>query len=778
MALLLLTAAVAFYFSLPEKLFNEPTSYVIEDRAGNLLNATVAADGQWRFPEVEEVPAKFATCLISFEDKRFYKHPGVDPIAMIRAMTRNIKSGQKIQGASTLTMQVARLSGKNEKRSIWNKIRESMLAFRIECSYTKNDILKLYASHAPFGSNVVGLDAAAWRYYGRPAEKLSWGESAALAVLPNAPAVVHPGKNRNTLLAKRNRLLDKLLQENRIDSTTCELSKLEPLPGKPYPLPQNALHLFQRFRKENKAGNPTIIQTTIDAALQKNVAGILQQHHNVLKGNGINNACAMIMEVETGDVLAYVGNIHAPGNREFEADVDVIAAPRSPGSALKPILYAAALHDGLILPQSLLPDVPTQIGGYSPKNFDLSYDGAVPADLALARSLNVPAVKLLQLYKYQRFYETLRLMGITTLNRPADNYGLSLVLGGSEVTMWDLAGLYASMARTLNHAKDTEGKVLSANFFPPVYKLKKDKHSKAANDQLPLDATSIYFTFQAMKEVMRPGEEGLWQQFSSSQTIAWKTGTSFGFRDGWAIGITPKYVVAVWTGNADGEGRPGLVGVHTAAPVLFDIFRLLPYSHWFSTPQNHFSFVPVCKNSGFRAGNFCDKTDTMLSPLNGGRSPLCPYHKFINLDATGTYRVSENCESPSNMQHRSWFQLPPSMEYYFKQKNATYATLPPFKPGCGSDLQSSQLEIIYPEPNSKIYVPLEISGLRGNTVFKATHRNAAAKLFWSIDDAFVATTQNFHQLELNPSPGKHLLTIVDQEGNSRSVWFEILDKEK
>jgi penicillin-binding protein 1C len=776
---------VWFYFSLPKKLFNAPTSYVIEDADGNLLNATIAADGQWRFPYNKNVPQKFIDCITTFEDKRFFKHPGVDPVSIVRAVTKNVKNKGVVQGGSTITMQVIRLSKKDDKRSIWNKLKESILALRLECSYSKKEIIALYAGNAPFGSNVVGLDAAAWRYYGRSADKLSWGEMATLAILPNAPALVHPGKNRDVLLRKRNLLLDKLVAAGKINTSSGDLAKLEPLPGQPLPLPQFAPHLLQRFKKEKQA--ITKIRTTLNGALQKNVAAIIQQHQSVLKGNGINNACALVLDVETGNALAYVGNIYDPLNKEMESDVDVIAAPRSPGSALKPILYASMLSDGLILPNSIIPDIPTQIGGYAPQNFDLGYDGAVPANRALARSLNIPAVKLLQQYKYQRFYETLQQCGITTLNRSADTYGLSLILGGCEVTAWDIAGVYASMSRTLNHQNKNQGKLNPEDFHSPNYINKESGIRNSASTStpipnskslIPLDATSIYFTFQAMQEVMRPGEEGLWQQFTSSQKIAWKTGTSFGFRDGWAIGVTPKNVVAVWVGNTDGEGRPGLIGVQTAAPILFDIFRLLPNVSWFSKPKYNFSFVPVCRQSGYRANIDCPDVDTLLMPPNGIKVPLCVYHKIIHLDATGNYRVTEQCESPSAMLHKSWFILSPAMEYYYKQRNADYKILPPFKEGCAFAETGKVMEIIYPQPDAKIYVPLEVSGEKGKTVFSAAHRRNGAKIFWSLDDNFIGTTQNFHQIALNPAAGKHIITLVDENGLSVSRQFEILEKEK
>ena len=223
---------------------------------------------------------------------------------------------------------------------------------------------------------------------------------------------------------------------------------------------------------------------------------------------------------------------------------------------------------------------------------------------------------------------------------------------------------------------------------------------------------------------MRPGEEGLWQQFSSSQKIAWKTGTSFGFRDGWAIGLTPKNVVAVWVGNTDGEGRPGLVGIQTAAPILFDIFRLLPNTKWFEKPTYNFVYVPVCRQSGYRANIDCPDVDTLFMPPNATKVALCPYHKIIHLDATGSFRVTASCESPSAMQHKSWFILSPAMEFYYKQRNMDYIPLPPFKPGCDFAESGKLIEIIYPQPDAKIYVPLEINGQRGSTVFTAAHRRA------------------------------------------------------
>ncbi len=774
-ALCIILLVTAFWLMMPGNLFLAPTSYVIEDANGNLLNASIAADGQWRFPANKDVPGKFIDCITTFEDKCFFRHPGFDVAAIARAGSANLRNRKVLQGGSTITMQVIRLAKRNNERSVWNKLKELLLAVRLEMSCSKREILSMYASNAPFGSNVVGLDAAAWRYFGRAPGKLSWAEMATLAVLPNAPALVHPGKNRDALLIKRNKLLDKLAETGKITTETARLSKLEPIPEKPVPLPQHAPHLLQKFIKVNKgSGQPTKVKTTINGILQQQVNALLQQKHLQLKGNGINNICALVLEVETGNTLCYVGNIYNPGSKEMETDVDIITAPRSPGSALKPLLYAAMLSDGLTLPHSLVPDIPTDIAGYTPENFNQGYDGAVPASQALARSLNIPAVRLLQQYRYQRFYELLQQCGISTLKKPADHYGLSMILGGCEVTMWELAGLYASLARMVNHQQRNKGIPDAGDIHPPRFFNIIEKKNERWNGSI--DATSAYFTFMAMEEVMRPGEEGLWQQFSSSQKIAWKTGTSFGFRDAWAIGVTPAHVVAVWAGNADGEGRPGLTGINCAAPAMFDIFRLLPTVTWFTRPVYNYTFVPVCRQTGFRAGTDCNETDTLFMPPNAGKSPLCPYHKLIHLDQAQTFQVSANCYSPSNMINKSWFILPPAMEYYYRQHNHDYKPVPEFMTGCTEQGNSKPMEIIYPQPAARIYIPMEMNGEKGRTIFTAMHRKKTSKIFWTLDNEFIGSTSGNHQLSINPSAGKHIITLTDQEGNSISREFEIIEK--
>ena len=764
-----------FLFSQPENLFRDPTSTVLLDKDGILLGARISSDQQWRFPESEMVPEKFSKAIILFEDRWFFSHPGINPVSLLKAGYIDIKSGRIISGGSTISMQVIRLARKNKERTVMEKFIEIILAFRLEFNYTKEHILRLYASHAPFGGNVVGLDAASWRYFGVTPDHLSWGEAATLAVLPNNPALIYPGKNQQLLLKKRNRLLDMLYREGVIDELTWELSKCEILPEKPFPLPQKAPHLLERVAQEGLKGKKVL--STLDGRLQDKVNEILFLHYPRLRANEIYNAAALILEVNSGNVLAYAGNIPRTDSKGHGNDVDIIMSPRSTGSILKPFLYASMLHDGLLLPTTLVPDIPMQLGNFIPENYSLTYDGAVPAKRALARSLNIPAVKMLQTYGYEQFYTILKKIGMTTLTKPADHYGLSLILGGAEANLWDLAGIYASMARTLNHFTQNGGKYNKSDFHPPLYIAEPDREITKFPDRSSwFDAASIWLTFEAMVEVARPDEEQQWQMFSSSNRIAWKTGTSFGNRDAWSIGVTPGYVVAVWVGNASGEGRPGLTGIGSAAPVLFDLLKVIQPAGWFEPPYQEMTEIPVCRYSGFRASSICEYIDMEWVPRQGLKTVVCPYHILIHLDKTGSWQVNSNCVSPDQMIHRPWFILPPIQEWYFRNKNPFYKTLPPFRNDCVSSSETHNMDMIYPGNNSKIYIPVNIDGKPESIVFKLAHRDPATTIYWHLDDNLAGTTTQLHQLSLSPSKGFHRLTLIDAKGETLIINFEILNK--
>ena len=740
-----------YIFCLPRHLFHVPYSTVVTDRNEELLGARIASDGQWRFPPRNTTPEKIKECLITFEDKHFYHHWGVNPFAIGRAFYQNVKNKRIVSGGSTLTMQTIRLA-RNESRTFREKLIEMIWATRLEFRASKEEILSMYISHAPFGGNVVGLDAAAWRYFGHSADDLSWAESAMLAVLPNAPAMIHLSKGRKTLLDKRNRLLKQLLEKKTIDSSTYELAISEPLPDEPHALPQIAPYLVSRFYQER---NGEYSRSTINKGIQTQVEDLAERWSNEFGRSDIRNLAILVIDIPSNQVVAYCGNVHFD-RKQGGNQVDVIQAPRSTGSILKPFLYYAMLQEGSLLPDMLLPDVPVNINGFTPQNFSMQFEGAVPASEALARSLNITAVTMLQRYGVPKFHSFLQQIGLKTINRSSSHYGLSLILGGAEATLWDVTNAYAMMGRSLLQLPQT-----SCSLLLPT--------SRITESTDPFQPGAVWQTFDALKEVNRP-EEIDWKSIPSMQTIAWKTGTSYGFRDAWAVGVTPRYAVGVWVGNATGEGKPGLVGAQTAGPVLFDIFNLLPSSSWFTRPAGIFVEAEVCRKSGHLKGRFCDETDTLLVLPAGLRTEACPYHHLVTLSADESQRIYENCANTEPTLRKSWFTLPPVWEWYYKQHHPEYKPLPPFKAGCGEDT-FQPMQFIYPPMNARIKLPKQLDGSKGFLTVELAHNNPNATVFWHLDETYQAQTQDFHKISLQPAAGKHSLTAVDGEGNTISTTF-------
>ena len=740
-----------YIFCLPRHLFHVPYSTVVTDRNEELLGARIASDGQWRFPPRNTTPEKIKECLITFEDKHFYHHWGVNPFAIGRAFYQNVKNKRIVSGGSTLTMQTIRLA-RNESRTFREKLIEMIWATRLEFRASKEEILSMYISHAPFGGNVVGLDAAAWRYFGHSADDLSWAESAMLAVLPNAPAMIHLSKGRKTLLDKRNRLLKQLLEKKTIDSSTYELAISEPLPDEPHALPQIAPYLVSRFYQER---NGEYSRSTINKGIQTQVEDLAERWSNEFGRSDIRNLAILVIDIPSNQVVAYCGNVHFD-RKQGGNQVDVIQAPRSTGSILKPFLYYAMLQEGSLLPDMLLPDVPVNINGFTPQNFSMQFEGAVPASEALARSLNIPAVTMLQRYGVPKFHSFLQQIGLKTINRSSSHYGLSLILGGAEATLWDVTNAYAMMGRSLLQLPQR-----SCSLLLPT--------SRITESTDPFQPGAVWQTFDALKEVNRP-EEIDWKSIPSMQTIAWKTGTSYGFRDAWAVGVTPRYAVGVWVGNATGEGKPGLVGAQTAGPVLFDIFNLLPSSSWFTRPVGIFVEAEVCRKSGHLKGRFCDETDTLLVLPAGLRTEACPYHHLVTLSADESQRIYENCANTEPTLRKSWFTLPPVWEWYYKHHHPEYKPLPPFKAGCGEDT-FQPMQFIYPPMNARIKLPKQLDGSKGFLTVELAHNNPNATVFWHLDETYQAQTQDFHKISLQPAAGKHSLTAVDGEGNTISTTF-------
>ncbi len=753
---------VGLLIPLDKPVFHDPYATVLESKQGMLLSARIASDGQWRFPNKDAVPKNFELALLAFEDQYFYYHWGVNPVSMGRALMQNLEAGRIVSGGSTITMQVARLAQRNKPRTVWQKIKEIWMAEKLELQFSKQEILKMYANHAPFGGNVVGLSAASWRYYGRSPENLSWAESANLAVLPNAPSLIFPGRNDSSLLNKRNGLLQILYKKGAISSSELNLAMREPIPTKPQPLPAHATHLLDRAVRDGKG--QTTIQSSIDLHLQTSVQELVNLHHANFKSKQIHNAAVIVNDIETGKTVAYIGNVGV--GKLHGKDVDIINSRRSPGSLLKPLLYAMAIDDGLISPWQLLPDIPVYYQGFVPQNFDKKYSGAVHANEALRSSLNIPFVQLLKDYGYENFHHKLKGMGVSSLNRDPGHYGLTLILGGGEVTMWEMTALYAGLVRSASEIKSME-----RTWSPNSYLKQPEKANPVS--EIKLSPGAAWHTLRSLQELRRPDQESNWERFGSSRPIAWKTGTSYGHKDAWAIGVNSKYVVGVWMGNADGEGRADLVGVTAASPLMFKIFGLLKGDADFPMPARDMIDVRICKQSGLKANPNCP--DAVWTYMSKGiiNTQDCPYHRIIHMDMAKKNQVNSSCYPVVNMIDVPWFIMPPAQAWYYKKSNLDYKDLPEYLVGC--DNQVEMMEMIYPRQYTKVYVPVELDSEKGRVVFEAAHQNPTSKIFWHLDEDFIGVTENQHQIGLYPPTGHHKLSLVDEYGRELNVEFEVLN---
>ncbi len=757
-----------FVFCLPKELFEQPKSTVIFDKRGQLLNAQVADDGQWRFSSTTQIPDKYIQSLLIFEDKRFYNHPGFDIISFSRAIFQNIKNQRIVSGGSTITMQTIRLGLKNPKRTVFQKVYEIFLALRMECSYSKPEILQLYANNAPFGGNVVGLSAACWRYYNRPPDMLTWAEAATLAVLPNTPSLIHPGRSRSQLKEKRDRLLKKMYKKGLFDETTFELSIAESIPQKPFPLPQLAPH-FSHFVKHKT--DESLINSTIDKNIQQQTARILSLHNQKQSSNLVFNTAAMIANIHTGEIISYQGNV-CPQNKRYSPDVDIIQSKRSSGSILKPFLYALAIDEGIVSPTELVSDIPIYINGFTPENASQDYDGVVPVNEALSKSLNIPFVLLLKKYGLAKFLQKLNDIGFTSFDKNADYYGLSLILGGGEVKLYDLVQQYTNMARIMHNYPNRSSKYSQRDIIPLklIQKPITDPSFPDVINPITFSAGASFHTIEAMKKVVRPEQEGTWTHFSSGFDVAWKTGTSYGGRDAWAMGVSSDYVIGVWVGNADGEGRAGLSGIQAAGPILFDLFNILKRkTNKLNIPHDDLVEMPICLFSGLKARKICPKIDTVLSINSKNEIELCNRHETVFIDPLTNKRVHSGCFSVQDMMPKVVAKLTPLERYFYKNN---IGNTPAWLEGCSIE-NTAELEFLFPKNGMDIILPKDVGGYKQGVLFKVETNRANKILYWHLNGFYIGKTEGVHHFEHHIERGKYVVSVIDEEGNSIQSRFTV-----
>lgn len=773
---------------LPDPLIQVPAGTLILDRNGEILDARINPQEQWQFAAGSRgilqrsganegqlaLPGRYRRALIYFEDKNFESHPGIDIGAVARASFQNLAAGRVVSGASTITMQLARLVLGSRERGLGDKIVEALAALRLETLYTKDEILRLYADLAPFGGNIVGIEAASRLYFGRSPEDLSWAEAALLAVLPKNPSQLHLSRNRDALLERRDSLLRALAAEGEFDELGLESALLEPLPGEPR-LPDRVVPgLYSRANAEGYAGST--ITTTIDGNLQRRGYAVVERHASELYKLGIRNLAVLVLNLRSYEVAAYYGNTPLSAPDILGADVDIVMSLRSTGSLLKPFLYAAMQDSGDMFPTELLPDTPTRYGSYSPQNHNKQFLGAVPANMALTMSLNAPFVHALSRFGIQRFLMLANDLGITTFTRPAEDYGLTLIIGGGESSLWQISSAFGSLTRLTTGAvfrdtaitrprlwlEDGAGDFSRGASSGSAEGGAESGAEGAANTagatgtgaaanprgtRSPISAAAWSVALAAMQDLVRPGIDAGWQTFYDGSPISWKTGTSQGFRDAWAIGMSPDYLVGVWAGNAEGPGTAGLQGTFTAAPVMLDMFRLLGRQQAFD-PDPGLLSVQVSRASGFLPHP--QETDTV------------PVRMTAASERSGRINPWFDPARPAGAQ----FVLPANIATYYARWNPEYAR----NMSLG---RTPSLGILVPQPGTRFVLPVDYGGEEQNAVLEAWHSEEGAQLFWHLDGRFLGTTRSEHTMRVRPEPGSHSLVIVDSWGNTRSAQFEV-----
>lgn len=745
----ILLSFLILFFILKRPLPFKDNSYstVILDKNDNILRIFLNNKEQFHLPPKDEnINYKLEKAIINFEDKYFYYHIGFNPFSIIRSFYINLKNN-KVLGASTITMQVSRLNNP-QKRTYINKILEILYSIKLEIWFTKKKILKMYLNNAPFGSNIVGYQSAIYYYFQKKESDITWAQACTLAVLPNSPSLISPFVNKEILIKKRNYLLNKLYKNKIINDEEYKLSILEDIPKINYSNKINIPHLSQFLKK--KYNDKSIIKTFIDKNIQNNIEKIADNYSKQLQIYGIKNLSIIIADTKSANVISYIGSQNF-FSKETNGMVDGVLAYRSTASTLKPFLYTLAFERGYILPETLLRDVPLNFNSFSPENFDKSFSGFVKAKDSLIKSLNIPSVDLLNIYGVKDFYYFLKKANFNGLFRKYDDYGLTLILGGAEANLYEITSLYNSLGNL------------------GIYKgLKLCEYDNYQDFRL-LNRGASFLTLDILKELNRPNTEFFWKNYSNSKSIAWKTGTSFGNKDAWAIGVSPDWTIGVWTGNFTGESNLKLLGATSSGNLMFEIFNYLSNikntKSWFEKPINDFNFIKICKDTGFKSGEYCNNKELTYIVNNTSHLKICPYHKKYFVSKTGKNIVCSLCRD-SEYKEINVLEFPLEINFYLKNKNI----LPPHNPQCPSI--KNDLEIIYPKEDMRIFIPRDFNNNQ-KVNLKVSSQNNNTKIFWYLNNELINTTKNIHTTSIYLKKGVYKLSVVDDNGNKKIRNFYI-----
>ncbi|HEX5036066.1 MAG TPA: penicillin-binding protein 1C [bacterium] len=755
---LLLWGAIAFFgldriFPVQPLIASRSFSLAVTDRNGDLLRAYLTPDDKWRLalrvgPQ-GAVPENIKRLLIPIEDRYFYEHPGVNPFSIARAFAANLKAGRIVSGGSTLTMQLARILEPKPRRYV-SKLIEVFRAFQLEWHYSKEDLLRTFLNLAPYGGNIEGIEAASRLYFQKSPEQLTLGEAGLLVVVPNKPNRYRLDRFPAEAIRARDRVFDRLCANGWISEKERDEAEGASYAVARVPLPDAAEHLADLvLLKDKKSG---WVATTADAQLQSLADSVLAEYRGDLYAKGITNAAVVVIENATGKVRALVGSLDY-GNSTNQGQVNGALSARSPGSTLKPFVYALGMEEGWLTPQRLLPDVPTDYQGYVPENFDGKFRGGVSVEEALTQSLNAPAVYVLNRLGWEQFHSFLRRANVFSIAADRRRYGLSMILGGCEISLLDLTSLYAGLA--------------SGGIFRKASYLETDAKDDGAR---LLSEGASFLVSDILAKGDRPDLSGSWEHATNIPRIAWKTGTSYGQKDAWSVGYNPRYTIGVWTGNFAGQGNTNLVGARAAAPLLFRLFNALEEKErvqWFRQPPG-LAKREVCALSGEAAGPYCPhkKSDWQLSGIS--RNETCSLHRPFEIDQATGYRVCSYCRQGRAHAERVFEIWPEAIGNWRRVQGYPVDDVPQHFPACQHRLASQPPKILSPATSQKFILRPGVSSEDQKILLKGEVGLEVQKVFWFVNDDLYWAGSPTERVFFQPHPGAYRIVLMDEEGQSAS----------
>lgn len=722
------------------------------------------ANGVWRYPvQTAEVSPYYLDALLTYEDRWFYQHPGVNPLALVRATWQNLTGARVVSGGSTLSMQVARLLDPHS-RTFHGKLRQLWRTAQLEWHLSKEQILNLYLNRAPFGGTLQGVAAASWAYLGKSPAQLTHAEAALLAVLPQAPSRLRPDRHPQRAQEARDKVLRRLAEFQVWPQPAVDEALEEPLLLAPRLEPSLAPLLARRL---NRPDSPPLIRTTLDATLQRRLEDLLLGWRARLPEH--TSAAILVVEEETMAVRAYLGSVDINDTKRF-GHVDMISALRSPGSTLKPFLYGMALDDGLIHSESLLQDVPRRYGDYRPGNFSMGFTGAVPASTALSSSLNLPAVQLLEAYGPKRFAAQMRIGGVPLALPALAEPNLALILGGAGSRLEDLVSGYSAFAR--------DGKSATLRLQP----------DDTLRERPMLSPGSAWIIRRILSGQARPDRDTR-AELVQRPVLAWKTGTSYGFRDAWAIGVGPRYLIGVWIGRPDGTPVPGQFGLASAAPLMLQVHDVLTNrdsQRGISAPvkpvpanvgvaaicwplgQPMSRSDPNCRRQRF-AWTLDNTTPPTLQALDQPLSVGLMESVWVNPKGL---RVDAHCPGAVAKNIALW---PAPLEPWLPRAERREARIPPADPDCPPPAlaASSPLSIVGVREGDQLRLPAASQqALR----LKLSALGGSGRRWWFLNGAPLGDSAN--QEFINASfehLGRYQLSVLDEAGQTARLEFSVVD---